>query len=68
MLIHPFKKLTRWFLKYKKYGISLNPKKCAFIDAPPHSLKNSYVNPKVKTTEGVGVHSLARSTSKVEGH
>ncbi len=36
-------------------------------DAPPHSLKYSNMNPKVKTMEGVGVHSLVRSTSRVEG-
>jgi hypothetical protein len=38
-------------------------------DTPPSSLMNSIVNPKVKITkgEGVGVCSLARSTSKVEG-
>jgi hypothetical protein len=39
----------------------------AMADAPPHSLKNSNVNPKVKTKKkGVGVCSLACSTSKVE--
>jgi hypothetical protein len=38
-------------------------------DAPPNSLMDSTMNPKVKTTEGkiVGVHSLARSTSRLEG-
>jgi len=45
----------------------LNPKTCAFIDAPTHSLKDSNVNPKVKTIEGVGVHSLACNSSRVEG-
>jgi hypothetical protein len=24
-------KLNKWFLKCKEYGISLNPKKCAFM-------------------------------------
>ncbi len=37
------------------------------VDAPPHSLKDSNVNPKVKTTERVGVQSLARNTLGVEG-
>jgi len=38
-------------------------------DAPPSSLMDSTMNPKVKTLEGegVGVHSLARSTLGVEG-
>jgi hypothetical protein len=37
-------------------------------DTPPHSLKYSNVNLKVKTTkEGVGVHSLTRNTLRVEG-
>jgi hypothetical protein len=33
-------------------------------------LKDSNVNPKVETTEeeGIGVRSLARNTSRVEGH
>ncbi len=37
-------------------------------DAPPNSLMDLIVNPKVKTTEGerVGVRSLARSTLQVE--
>ncbi len=36
---------------------------------PPNSLINSIVNPKVKTTEGLGVgaHSLACNISRVEG-
>jgi len=39
-------------------------------DAPLNSLIDSTTSPKVKTTKrkGVGVHSLARSTSGVEGH
>jgi hypothetical protein len=39
------------------------------LDAPPSSLMDSIVNPKVKTSEeeGVGAHSLTRSTSGVEG-
>ncbi len=39
------------------------------IDAPPHSLKNSNVNPKMETTkeERVGVCSLTRNTSRVKG-
>jgi hypothetical protein len=39
-------------------------------DAPLHSLKNSNVNPKVKTTkeEGIGVRSLTPSTLRVKGH
>jgi hypothetical protein len=38
-------------------------------DAPPHSLKDSNVNPKMKTMEEgrVGVRSLIHNTSKVEG-
>jgi len=38
-------------------------------DAPPSSLMNSIVNPKVKKMkgEGVGAHSLIRSISGVEG-
>jgi hypothetical protein len=37
-------------------------------DAPPNSLINSTMSLKVKTTNGkrVGVHSLVRSTSRVE--
>jgi len=40
-----------------------------FVDAPPHSLKGSNVNWKVKTTkeEGVGVCSLAYDTLGVKG-
>jgi hypothetical protein len=38
-------------------------------DAPPHSLKYSNTNSKVKVIEeGVGVRSLARSTSRVNEH
>ncbi len=39
------------------------------IDAPPSSLMDSTTSPKVKTMKGkkVGAHSLARSTSGVEG-
>jgi len=39
------------------------------IDAPPSSLMDSIVNPKVKTVEGkgIGACSLARNTLKVEG-
>jgi len=39
-------------------------------DAPLSSLMDSTMSPKVKTTEGkiVGVRSLARNTSRVEGH
>jgi hypothetical protein len=36
-------------------------------DAPPRSLKDSNVNPKVKTMEEVGVHSLAHNTLGVKG-
>ncbi len=38
------------------------------FDAPPHSLKDSNVSPKVETTKekGIRVHSLTRNTSKVE--
>jgi len=41
-----------------------------YFDAPPSSLMDSIASPKVNTMkgEGVGVHSLARSTSRVEGH
>jgi hypothetical protein len=40
------------------------------IDAPPSFLLDPTVNPKVRTMEGEGVgsHSLAHSTSRVEGH
>jgi hypothetical protein len=40
------------------------------VDTPPSSLMDSIVSPKMKTTEGkgVGVCSLARNTSRVEGH
>jgi hypothetical protein len=40
------------------------------IDTTLSSLMDSIVSPKVKTTEGkgVGVHSLTRNTSRVEGH
>jgi hypothetical protein len=39
-------------------------------DAPPHSLKNSYVSPKVETIkkEGIGVHSLVCNILGAEGH
>jgi hypothetical protein len=39
-------------------------------DAPPNSLMDSIVNPKVKAMKGkrVGVHSLVCSTLGVEGH
>ncbi len=37
-------------------------------DAPPHSLKDSNLNPNVKTIKRVGLCSLTPSTSKVEGH
>jgi len=41
----------------------------AHPNTPPSSLMDSIVNPKVKTAKGgVGVRSLARSTSGVEGH
>jgi len=38
-------------------------------DAPPSSLMDSIESPKVKIVEGkgIGAHSLARNTSKVEG-
>jgi hypothetical protein len=39
------------------------------LDAPPSSLMDSIVNPKVKTLkeDGIRAHFLARSTSRVEG-
>ncbi len=39
-------------------------------DAPPSSLMDPTMSPKVTTTkeEGIGVHSLTRNTSGVEGH
>jgi hypothetical protein len=45
------------------------PKTISGNDAPPSSLMDSTVNPKVKTSERKGVkpRSLARSTSGVEG-
>jgi len=53
----------------KKAKNSLNKKKVIQTDAPPSSLMDSIVSPKVKTTEGgVGAHSLACNTSGVEGH
>jgi hypothetical protein len=36
------------------------------IDASPNSVKNSNVNPKVKTVEGIKVFSLIHSTSRVK--
>jgi hypothetical protein len=36
--------------------------------APPHSLKYSNASLKMKTMEGVGVHSLACNILGVEGH
>ncbi len=46
-----------------KCWIDWNASKDGCIDAPPNSLKDSNVSPKMKITEeGVGVHSLARST------
>ncbi len=46
-----------------------NLKPNVVYDAPPHSWKDSNANLKMKTMEdeGVKVHSLARSTSGVEG-
>jgi hypothetical protein len=40
------------------------------LDAPPSSLMDSIMSPKVKIMEGkgVGTHSLARDTLGVEGH
>ncbi len=38
------------------------------INTPPHSLKDSNASPKVKTTKGVRVHSLACNTSELKGH
>jgi hypothetical protein len=39
------------------------------IDAPPNSLIDSIASPKMKTTKGgVGVRSLTRSISEVQGH
>ncbi len=38
------------------------------FDAPPNSLKNSNVNPKVKITEGVRVRSLTHNILGVKGH
>jgi hypothetical protein len=40
------------------------------LDAPPSSLMDSTVSPKVKTSKGKGVEacSLAGSISRVEGH
>ncbi len=39
------------------------------FDAPPHSLKDSNASLKVNTSkEGVGICSLVRNTSRVEGH
>jgi hypothetical protein len=39
-------------------------------DTPPSSLMDSTVSSKVKTMEGegIGAHSLAYNTSRVEGH
>jgi hypothetical protein len=38
------------------------------IDTPPHSFRNSNASPKVETLDkGVGVHSQAHNTSRVEG-
>jgi hypothetical protein len=39
-----------------------------YYDTPPNFLKNSNVNPKVKTMEGVRACYLARSTFGVRGH
>jgi hypothetical protein len=36
-------------------------------DAPPHSLKYSNVSSKMKTTEGIGVCSLACNILRVKG-
>jgi hypothetical protein len=37
-------------------------------DAPPHSLRDSNASPKVETMEeGIGIHSLAHSISRVRG-
>jgi hypothetical protein len=45
-----------------------NQKGSYSIDTPSHSLKDSNVNPKVETTkeEGVGVHSLTCSFSRLQ--
>jgi len=36
-------------------------------EAPPNSLEDLNASPKMKTTEGVKVHSFARNTSGVRG-
>jgi hypothetical protein len=37
------------------------------FDAPPNSLIDSTMNPKVKIMEGVGIRSLVRNTLVLEG-
>jgi hypothetical protein len=50
-------------------NIFLKEKTTTISDAPPSSLMDPTTNPKVQTTkgEGVGAHSLARSTSRLKG-
>jgi hypothetical protein len=50
-------------------GSILKPKWHNQLDAPPSSLMDLIVSPKVKTTKGekVGARSLAHNTSRVEG-
>jgi len=44
-------------------------KKISRVDTTPHSLKDSNASPKVETTEKrIGICSLVRDTSRVEGH
>ncbi len=53
-----------------KFGQPLtNFEKIKFVDAPPNSLIDSTISPKVKTTKGkgVGVRSLVRNILEVEG-
>jgi hypothetical protein len=54
---------------YLKHKLHPKEKVGSQSDAPPSSLMDSTMNLKVTTTEGkgVGVHSLARSISWVEG-
>ncbi len=48
---------------------TLRQNRLDFNDTPSNSLKDSNTNPKVKITEeGVRVHSLAHSTSRVKKH
>jgi hypothetical protein len=52
-----------------EFGLNFPTSFTTLLDAPPSFLMDSTASPKVKTMEeGVKVHSLVRSTLRVDGH